>query len=63
MTKAGERKIETVEKANGGAGFIMKEALLSTEELGNHCKMFSKVCLLYTSIWGTSICQEEAFYV
>ena len=45
MTKAGERKIETVEKVNGGAGFIMKEALLSTEELGNHCKMFSKVTL------------------
>ena len=34
MTKAGERKVETVEKVNGGAGFIMKEALLMTEQLG-----------------------------
>lgn len=45
MTKAGERKVETVEHANGGAGFIMKEALLTPEQLGSHCKMFSKVTL------------------
>ncbi len=45
MTKAGEREIVKVERANGGAGFIMKEGLLSPEELGEHCKMFSKVTL------------------
>ena len=28
MTKAGEREIVKVERANGGAGFIMKEGLL-----------------------------------
>ena len=33
MTKAGEREVVTVERVNGGAGFIMKEALLLREEL------------------------------
>ena len=41
MTKAGERTVEKVEHVNGGAGFIMKEALITGEELGQHCKMFS----------------------
>ena len=45
MTKAGERPVETVERVNGGAGFIMKEALLSAEELGEYCKMFSQVTI------------------
>ena len=45
MTKAGEREVVTVERANGGAGFIMKEALISPEQLGEHCKMFSRVTL------------------
>lgn len=45
MTKASERETVTVERANGGAGFIMKEALLNAEQLGDHCKMFSKVTL------------------
>ena len=45
MTKAGEREVVTVERVNGGAGFIMKEALLLPEELGEHCKMFSRVTL------------------
>ena len=45
MTKAGEREVVTVERVNGGAGFIMKEALIVAEELGEHCKMFSKVTL------------------
>lgn len=43
MTKAGEREVVKVERVNGGAGFIMKEGLLSQEELGEHCKMFSRV--------------------
>ena len=45
MTKAGERKAETVERVSGGAGFLIKEALLSQEQLGEHCKMFSRVTL------------------
>lgn len=45
MTKAEEREVVTVERVNGGAGFIMKEALIGAEELGEHCKMFSKVTL------------------
>lgn len=45
MTKAGEREVVTVERANGGAGFLMKESLLSAEEMGQHCKMFSRVTL------------------
>lgn len=45
MTKSGERKIETVERVNGGAGFIMKEALLEQTQLGKHCRMFSQVTL------------------
>ena len=44
MTKAGEREVVTVERVNGGAGFIMKEVLIGAE-LGEHCKMFSKVTL------------------
>ena len=43
MTKAGEREVVTVERVNGG--FIMKEVLIGAEELGEHCKMFSKVTL------------------
>lgn len=45
MTKAGEREVVTVEHVNGGAGFIMKEALISQKQLGEHCKMFSRVTL------------------
>lgn len=45
MTKKGERKVEYVEKVNGGAGHIQKEALITGEELGEHCKMFSQVTL------------------
>ena len=43
MTKAGEREVVKAEHVGGGAGFIMKEALLSGEELGRYCRMFSKV--------------------
>lgn len=45
MTKASERETVTVEHANGGAGFIMKEALITGEELGEHCGMFSRVTI------------------
>lgn len=45
MTKASERETVTVEHVNGGAGFILKEALIGEQELGAHCKMFSRVTL------------------
>lgn len=45
MTKAGEREVVTVEHVNGGAGYIMKEGLITPEQMGEHCKMFSRVTL------------------
>lgn len=45
MTKAMEREIVKAEHANGGEGFILKEGLLNPEELGAHCKMFSRVTI------------------
>ena len=45
MTKANERETDRVEHANGGAGFLLKEALLTNEELGANCRMFSRVTL------------------
>lgn len=45
MTKANMRETVRVEHANGGAGFLLKEALLTSEELGANCRMFSKVTL------------------
>ncbi|MDY5986527.1 MAG: cupin domain-containing protein [Lachnoclostridium sp.] len=45
MTKAGEREVLTVERANGGAGFLMKEPLISPEERGEHCGLFARVTL------------------
>ena len=34
MTKAGERELVKVEHVNGGAGFITREQLVSSEEVG-----------------------------
>lgn len=45
MTRAGERDIVKAEHVNGGAGYILKEALLTGEDLGKHCKMFSQVTI------------------
>ncbi|MBC5687593.1 cupin domain-containing protein [Mediterraneibacter sp. NSJ-55] len=45
MTKADERKTEAIERVNGGAGFVIKEALLDAAQLGEHCSMFSRVTL------------------
>lgn len=45
MTKAGEREVVRAEHVNGGAGYILKEALLNQEEMGAHCRMFSKVVI------------------
>ena len=45
MTKATDRETVKVEKASGGEGYILKEALLTGVELGEHCKMFSRVTI------------------
>lgn len=45
MTKAGDREVVKVEHVNGGAGYILKEGLITPEQLGEHCKMFSKVTI------------------
>ena len=45
MTRAGEREIVKAEHANGGTGYILKEALLTGEDLGQHCRMFSRVTI------------------
>ncbi len=45
MTRNGERQIVKAEHVNGGRGYILKEALLKAEELGEHCKMFTLVTI------------------
>jgi len=45
MTKAGERKVVEVKSANGSADFLLKEMLLSEEEMGEHCGLFGKVTI------------------
>lgn len=45
MTRDGEREIIKAEHVNGGEGYILKEALLNKEELGEHCKMFTRVTI------------------
>ena len=43
MTKAVEREAVKVEGAYGGAGYMLKEALITAEQMGEHCTMFHKV--------------------
>lgn len=45
MTKTGERKVEKNAGAQGGAGYILKEALISEEERGEGCGLFAKIIL------------------
>lgn len=45
ITKSDMRKTEKAEHVNGGAGYIVKESLLSEKELGVHCRLFSRVTL------------------
>jgi len=45
MTKNGERKIEYMERAHGGAGHIAKEPLLNGEELGQYCNLFARIII------------------
>ncbi len=43
MTKTGERQTMKVENAYGGAGYIIKEMLISDAARGEHCKMYARV--------------------
>ena len=45
MKKVFEREIVKAEHVAGGAGYILKQAIIEGEELGEHCKMFSEVTL------------------
>lgn len=45
MTKHSEREIARVEHANGGAGYLLKEPLITPEQMGEHCGLFSRVTL------------------
>ena len=45
MTKTGEREITKKENVNGGAGYVLMEALLNEEERGEHCRIFSQVTI------------------
>lgn len=43
MTKAGERATSKAEHVNGGAGYIIREPLITDEQRGEHCKMFNRI--------------------
>ena len=45
MTKTGEREIAKKENVNGGAGYVLMEALLNEEERAEHCRIFSQVTI------------------
>ena len=45
MTKTGEREITKKENVNGGAGYVLMEALLNEEERAEHCRIFSQVTI------------------
>lgn len=40
-----EREVQKAEHASGGAGYILKEALIKGEQLGDGCGMFSEVII------------------
>lgn len=45
MSKASERNVIKAENVNGGAGYILKDILLSEEQKGEHCDAFMKVTI------------------
>lgn len=45
MTKASERQTQKIEHMSEGAGYILKQPLMSMEEMGEHCKLFGEVIL------------------
>lgn len=65
MTKASEREKVKAEGVNGGAGYIVKEALLTPEEMGEYCRMFSKVVIPAGSELGchSHVGETETYYI
>lgn len=45
MTKASERTTQNTPLQAPGKGQLLKESLLNEKELGEHCRMFSRVTL------------------
>ena len=45
MTKKEERETIKADHVAGGAGYILKQALIENEQLGPHCKMFTEVTI------------------
>ena len=45
MTREGERELVKVEHVNGGDGYIVREAMVTSEEVGEACKMYGKIHL------------------
>ena len=45
-TSDSQREKVNAERVNGGAGFITRERLLESEQLGDYCRMFNRITLL-----------------
>ena len=45
MTKDGERNLVKVEHVNGGDGYIIREAMVTSEEVGEACRMYARIHL------------------
>lgn len=45
MSIKSSRDVLKVEGAQGGAGHILKDLLISDEQCGEHCKMFAEIVL------------------
>ena len=45
MTKEGERELIRADHVNGGEGYLLKEIMVTPEEVGEACKMYAKIHL------------------
>ncbi len=65
MYKAGQRETSRGEHAAGGAGHIIREPLISREELGAHCTMFNRNVLEEGCEvgWHQHVGDNEAYYI
>ena len=65
-TTAKDRVTKTAEHVNGGAGFIMKEELITPEQRGEHCGLLNRITLkpnceaeMYYILEGTGMYEED----
>ncbi len=65
MTKEGERKVETVERAHGGAGYILKENLIDEEDMLGAIRLYSKITIPPYCEFGhhEHEGEEETYYI